>query len=80
MTESHISGNMYNELFSEGSEEKCVPFLSMAWSRSSHWRYSMKKAVLKNFAVFKGKHLCWSLFLLKTPFIKKRHSNTCVFP
>ena len=24
-----------------------------------------KKAVLKNFAIFTGKHLCWSLFLIK---------------
>ena len=24
-----------------------------------------KKSVLKNFANFKGKHLCWSLFLIK---------------
>ena len=24
-----------------------------------------KKAVLKNFAIFAGKHLCWSLFLIK---------------
>ena len=24
-----------------------------------------KKPVLKNFAIFKGKHLCWSLFLIK---------------
>ena len=25
----------------------------------------MKKAVLKNFAIFKGEQLCWSLFLVK---------------
>ena len=24
-----------------------------------------KKVVLKNFAIFIGKHLCWSLFLIK---------------
>ena len=28
-------------------------------------RCSIMKAVLKNFADFKGKHLCWSLFLIK---------------
>ena len=33
--------------------------------RRSHWRCSIKKAVLKNFAIFTGKHLCWSLFLVK---------------
>ena len=34
-------------------------------SRNSHWRCSMKKAVLKNFAIFIGKTLSWSLFLIK---------------
>ena len=34
-------------------------------SRSSHQRCSIKKAVLKNFAIFTGIHLCWSLFLIK---------------
>ena len=24
-----------------------------------------EKGVLKNFAIFRGKHLCWSLFLIK---------------
>ena len=33
-------------------------------SRSSHRRCSMKTAVLKNFAIFTGKYLCWSLFLI----------------
>ena len=31
-TENHISGNLYNELFSESSEEKCTAFQSMVWS------------------------------------------------
>ena len=34
-------------------------------SRSSHQRCSIKKAALNNFAIFTGKHLCRSLFLLK---------------
>ena len=33
-------------------------------SRSSHQRCSIEKAVLKNFAIFTGKHLCWSLLLI----------------
>ena len=33
--------------------------------RRSHWKCSMKKAVVKNFAMFTGKHLCWSLFFHK---------------
>ena len=32
--------------------------------RSSHWTCSVKKGILKNFANFTGKHLCWSLFLI----------------
>ena len=27
--------------------------------------YSTYKAVFKHFAIFTGKHLCWSLFLIK---------------
>ena len=30
--------------------------------RSSHWRCSLTKGVLRNFAKFTGKHLCQSLF------------------
>ena len=35
----------------------CINFL-----RSSHRRCSVKKGVLRNFANFTGKHLCWNLF------------------
>ena len=36
---------------------------------SSHRKCSIKKGVLKNFTVFTGKHLCWSLqfYLKKNP-------------
>ena len=34
-------------------------------TRNSHWKCSVKKAVLKNFAIFIGKNLSWSLFLIK---------------
>ena len=51
--------------------------------KSSHRRYSVKEGGLKNFAHFTGKHLCWSLFLIKLPlaciFIKKRLQHSC-FP
>ena len=46
-------------------------------SRSSHQRCSMKNAVLKNFAILTGKHLCWSFFITK--FIKNRLQHMC-FP
>ena len=43
------------------------------------------RAVLKNFAIFTGKYLCWSLFLLKyqkeNPTLLKREFNqgSCIF-
>ena len=44
----------------------------------------MKEAVLKNFARFTEKHLCWSLFLIKLQAFRgatllKTDSNTGVF-
>ena len=45
-------------------------------TKSSQQRCSMKKAVLKNFAIFTGKHLCWSLFLIKLLAFKV-FSNEC---
>ena len=33
--------------------------------RNSHLQMFFKKGVLKNFAIFAGKYLCWSLFLIK---------------
>ena len=39
-------------------------------SRSNHWRCSVKKGVLKSFANFTGKHLCFSLFFNKVASLK----------
>ena len=52
--------------------------------RSSHRRCSLKKGLLKNFTIFIGKHLCWSLFLIKLQALRpvtllKEDSNTGVF-
>ena len=53
--------------------------------RSSHQRCSIKKTVLKNFAIFTRKHLCWSLFLNNVAglrpatLLKKRFQQMC-FP
>ena len=41
------------------------------WKSIMNRRCSIKKTLLKNFAIFTGKHLCWSLFLNKN-IIKKR--------
>ena len=35
-------------------------------SKNSHRRCSIKKNFLKNFAIFTGKHLRWSLFLISS--------------
>ena len=46
--------------------------------RSSHWRCSIKKTILKNFVILTGKHLCRGIFLNKVAghqacnFIKRR--------
>ena len=42
----------------------CRRFSSMQ-SRSNQQSCSMQRAVLKNSAIFTGKHLCWSIFLIK---------------
>ena len=50
------------------------------YSRSSHWRCSIKKGVLKIFAIFTEKDLCWNLFiklLINSLFIKKRLQHRC---
>ena len=38
-----------------------LEFTSKIKFRSSQQRCSIKKGVFKNFAIFTGKHLCWSL-------------------
>ena len=47
--------------------------------RSSHQRCSVKKVVLRNFAKFKGKHLCQSLFFNKVAGLRPRDSSAGVF-
>ena len=52
--------------------------------KSSCSQISSKIGVLKNFEILTGKHLCWSLFLIKLQACKpatllKRDSSTGVF-
>ena len=42
-----------------------VSFLIYSDFRSSRLQMFFKIFVLKNFSIFTGKHLCWSLFLIK---------------
>ena len=46
-----------------------VFYIANSKNRSSHWRCSMKKTVLNNFAKFTGKQLCQSLFFNKRLFL-----------
>ena len=53
-------------------------------SRSRRSQKFFKIDISKNFAIFIGKHLCWSLFLIKFHAFRPsallaRDSNTCVF-
>ena len=66
MTENHISGYFYNELFSGSNEEKCTAFQSMAWSLIVH-KNTIKKlskyflpylSSILYFFFLKGKDTC----------------------
>ena len=48
--------------------------------RSSHWTCSVEKGILKTFANFTGKHLCWNVLIHSVKnFVKKRLQHRC-FP
>ena len=54
--------SIFEKIFNHGfNKEEC----ESKTVRSSHWRCSVKKGVLRNFAKFTGKHLCQSLFFNK---------------
>ena len=57
MIENHISGNLYNELFRESSEEKFTIFQSMAWS------LIVQKNTIKNCSTAVQASSSWSLSL-----------------
>ena len=61
-----------------------VKWRELVFYRRSHQRCSIKKALLKNIAIFTGKHLCWSLFLIKLEDLRacnfiKRETSPQVF-
>ena len=43
---------------------QCYRLYNFLSFRNSHWRYSVRKGVIRNFAKFTGKHLRQSLFLI----------------
>ena len=44
-------------LYLNSKTSKCLPF------RSSRWQMLLKIGILKSYAIFTGKHLCWCVFL-----------------
>ena len=58
-----------------------TPLKTRVEPQKQHWSWSAKKVVLKIFASFTGKHLCWNLFknLFRPATLLKRDSNTDVF-
>ena len=63
---------------------KIIPIQANQTDRSSHLQMFFKIGILKNFAIFPGKHLCWSLFLIKLQAWRpapslKRDSNRIAF-
>ena len=47
--------------------------------RSSHGSCSIKKAILTNFVIFTGKHLCWGLFFDKVAGLQASNFQACNF-
>ena len=73
------------ELRAETSTQEEILTVRSRNCRSSCSQIFMKISVLKIFAIFTGKHLCWSPFsrklqLLNTASLLKRDSNTSVIP
>ena len=59
-----------------------LPRLKSVSNIDDHYLKAFSGDVLKNFVIFTGKHLCWSLFLIKLQackFIEKRLQHWC-FP
>ena len=51
-------------------------FIVLWWNQKQPPEVLYKKAALKNFAIFAGKHLCWSLFLIKLQAYRKSGTET----
>ena len=73
----------FSDVFSGYERASGMKWVKKETSRSSHLEVFCEKGVLNNFAIFTGKHLCWSLFLMKLQArpatLLKRDPNTGVF-
>ena len=72
--------NYDNRGFSFGNMFKVIMKNPGCWwmFRSSHPEVSWEKGALKNFAIFTGKHLWWSLFLIKLWAFSLASANSCL--
>ena len=65
MNEHEISFHVNNNSRLQSVQPDLSLQLKNIKCRSSQQKCSIKKAALKNLAIFTGKHLRWSLFLIK---------------
>ena len=78
--ENPISFLLWNKIIQKIMSETNIEQLPISYIEAVLGRCSSKKDVLKNFANFTGKYLCWSLFLAKfSRTLLKKHSNISVF-
>ena len=52
-------------VFSPALSGVSIPYIELTFNRSSCSQMFFKIGVVKNFAIFTGKYLCWSLFQIK---------------
>ena len=71
MIENYISGNLYNERFSESSKEKCAAFLIMAWF------LIVNKSSLKNYSTALSGFSSRSLSLYYLFAFSQRNGYSC---
>ena len=67
MSNIHVSPDIISNLMllQQGKLDKLLRQILHGISRSSRPEVFCKKDALKSYAKFTGKHLCWSLFLIK---------------
>ena len=80
-TQTNVSIRKFDTLpFFVRISKFCIPMEYQAQIRSSRSQMLFEIDLFKNFTTFTGKHLCWSLFLIKLQvLLKKRLQHRC-FP
>ena len=78
------STNLRHVIFFKRKDYLLTPHCLVTKTKSSRSQMFFKNSALKNFAIFKGKYLCWSLILIKLQAFRpatllKRDSKTGAF-